>query len=473
MTQVHTVGAYSKDPKIERSLRHSLRDGVAYAVMTGAGEIYFSAYALFLKATTAQIAFLAAVPALLGSFAQLFSAWLARRSGQRKKIILGGVIFQALTWLPIIWLPYFFPAYAVPIMIAAVMLYYAAGNIASPLWNSLMGDLVPEQKRGRFFAQRTRRMSLTTFTSLMIAGGVLHLTDVQGMTRLGFLVIFNVAIVARLYSLHQLSRMAEPPSMIDAMEPVFTRDLLARLRDSQFARFSVFIGLMSFSVALASPFFTVYMLRDLHFSYLEFTAITAVSVLTQFMTLTMWGRIGDAFGNRLILVATGFSIPFLPLLWLVSTNFWYIVVIQVFNGLSWAGFSLSASNYIYDTVAPAKRARYGAMHSVLNNSGVFAGALLGGYLGSVLPAQVTLLGYTLHWPSSLCWLFLISGCARAVMALIFLPRLREMRSVRPLPFPSLIYRVTQFHALSGLVFSLLPYGQGRRRRPRRAVPGDR
>ncbi len=473
MSQIRATSVYSKDPQVERSLRHSMRDGVAYAVMTGAGEIYFSAYALFLKATTAQIAFLAAVPALLGSFAQLFSAWLARRSGQRKKIILVGVIFQALAWLPIIWLPYFFPAYAVPIMIAAVMLYYATGNIASPLWNSLMGDLVPEQKRGRFFAQRTRRMSLTTFASLMIAGGVLHVTDVQGITRVGFLVIFNVAIIARLYSLYQLSRMVEPPSMMDAMEPVFTRDLLPRLQRSQFARFSLFIGLMSFSVALASPFFTVYMLRDLHFSYLEFTAITAVSVLTQFMTLTMWGRLSDAFGNRLILVATGFSIPFLPLLWLVSTNFWYIAVIQVFNGLSWAGFSLSASNFIYDTVAPAKRARYGAMHSVLSNTGVFGGALLGGYLGSLLPAQVSLLGYTLHWPSSLCWLFLMSGCARAAIALIFLPGLREMRSVRPLPFPSLIYRVTQFHALSGLVFSLLPYGQGRRRRPRRPVPDSR
>ena len=54
--------AYSKDPEVERSLRYSVRDGVAYAVMTGAGEIYFSAYALFLLATTAQVSFLAAAP---------------------------------------------------------------------------------------------------------------------------------------------------------------------------------------------------------------------------------------------------------------------------------------------------------------------------------------------------------------------------------------------------------------------------
>lgn len=457
---------YSKDPQVERSLRHSLRDGVAYAVMTGAGEIYFSAYAIFLKASTAQISFLAAVPSLLGSFAQLFSAWLARRTGRRKDIILAGVLSQALTWLSIIWLPLIFPDYGASILIVAVVLYYATGNLAAPLWNSLMGDLVPEHKRGRFFAQRTRSMSLMSFLALVAAGGVLHFADLHETTRLGFLLIFNVAIIARFYSLYQLNCMEEPASVSDAMQPVFTRDMLQRLRNSQFARFSVFFGMMSFSVALAAPFFTMYMLRDLHFSYLEFTAATAVSVLAQFMTLTMWGRLSDIFGNRLIMLATGFLIPMLPLLWLVSVNFWYILAIQVLGGLSWAGFSLSASNYVYDTVAPSKRARYGALHSVLSSSGVFAGALLGGYLGSLLPASVEILGVRVHWPSSLSWLFLISGLARAVMALLFLPRLREVREVRPLPFPSLIYRVTQFHAVSGLVFSLFPFGQGRRQKPR-------
>src|SRR4030067_1340604 len=65
---------YSKDPSIDKSLRHSVKDGVAYSVMAGGGESYFSAFALFLKATTEQIALLASLPPLLGSFAQLVSA---------------------------------------------------------------------------------------------------------------------------------------------------------------------------------------------------------------------------------------------------------------------------------------------------------------------------------------------------------------------------------------------------------------
>ena len=36
---------YSKDARVERSLRHSVRDGVSYSMMAGAGETYLSAYA--------------------------------------------------------------------------------------------------------------------------------------------------------------------------------------------------------------------------------------------------------------------------------------------------------------------------------------------------------------------------------------------------------------------------------------------
>ena len=43
----------------------------------------------------------------------------------------------------------------------------------------------------------------------------------------------------------------------------------------------------NFAVAIASPSFTVYMLRDLHFTDLEYTASTGISVLAQFLTLNM------------------------------------------------------------------------------------------------------------------------------------------------------------------------------------------
>lgn len=445
----------SHDPVVERSLRHSVRDAAAYSVMTGVGETYFSAYAVFLKASTAQVALLSSLPPLLGSFAQLLSAWWGHRRDLRKPIILAGVYLQAFAWLPLMLLPLIFPDYAVPLLIASVIVYHAGGNLATPQWSSMMGDLVPERSRGRFFALRTRVASVMSFVALVAGGLILHLFDEFGYTLAGYLVVFTIAAIARLISLHHLRKMHDPPrtgALFDLPSP---RRLLQRARHSAFVRFSFFYASMQFAVAIASPFFTVYMLRDLHFSYLMFMANTAASVLAQFLTLNMWGRISDRFGNRLILAATGIVIPIFPALWLVSSDPWYLIAIQALGGFVWAGFSLSAGNFIYDLVPSPKRATYVAYHSVLMAVGVFLGAMLGGYLGLVLPDTLQIGGETYHWGSALLGVFLISSLARLAIALLFIPHLREVREVPPMSVSGLIFRVSRVHALAGVIFDMV------------------
>lgn len=88
------------NPPVKRALRYSLHDGAAFGVMNGAGESYFSAFALYLKASSQEIAWLAAFPPLIGSWMQLVSAWIGRAGRHRKSLIIAGTLSQALVWLP-------------------------------------------------------------------------------------------------------------------------------------------------------------------------------------------------------------------------------------------------------------------------------------------------------------------------------------------------------------------------------------
>jgi MFS family permease len=161
-------------------------------------------------------------------------------------------------------------------------------------------------------------------------------------------------------------------------------------------------------------------------------------------------------------VATGTLIPVMPALWLVSTDFRWIFLIQIVGGFGWAGFALASGNYLYDTIAPERRARYLALNAVLGAFGVCAGALTGGALAERLPAEFTLGAAAFAWPSALCWLFLLSALARAACMLAFLPRLSEARAVRPLPASGALFRITQYHAQAGLVFGLAVFRRLRR-----------
>ena len=422
---------FSKDPQVETSLRHSVRDAVAHSAMSGAGESFFSAFALFLKASNAQIALLASLPPLLASLAQLVSVWCGRFVQRRQSIILFGAYVQCFLWLPLLALPLLFPEHAVTLFIIVIVFYQASSHLIAPQWSSLMGDLVPRRKRGRYFGMRTRYATVASFSSLVIAGSVLHWFDGHGATVTGFIVIFSFAAIARLVSAYHMSRMYEPPRTAELPSATFNvKAWTRRFRNSPAVRFSMFYACFQATVSIAAPFFTVYMLRELKFSYLEFMCVTATSVLLHFTSLPTWGRISDAWGNRVIVVFAGALITTFPLLWLVSTNIWFIIGVQMASGMCWSGFGLATTNFLYDTVPAEKRSQYLAFHNVLGAIAVCVGALIGGTLATTLPHDFTLGSYHFDWLTPLYGVFLISSLARMVVAALCLPRLREVREER-------------------------------------------
>ena len=447
------AGQFSKDPAIDNALRHSVRDGMAYTVQVGAGETYFSAFALFLRATAPQVALLSTLPPLLASSAQLFSAWIGGYVG-RRRLVLFGCALQALLWLPIVALPALLGGYAIPALLALLVLYHSANNLAAPQWTSIMRDLVSERRRGRYFAHRTRLMTITTFVSLVACGVILHELDTAGRTYLGFVVIFLVAFVARTISVYHLTFLHEMPPTTTAPD-MHIEHWWRTLLSTGAIGFSIYVALMNAAVGISSPFFTVYMLRDLKLSYFEFTMLQGASVLVQFLMLTTWGRIADIYGNRLILIVTSISLPIVPAIWLLSDNFWALVLFQALSGLSWSGFTLSAGNLLYELVPQTRRAAYVAFHNVGTAAGVFGGAMLGSLLQGVLPPRAVLFG-TSGVVSSLLYIFVISGIVRAIVAALLARRVRELRKPRrELSAPALVLRVTGLNAMVGIIYDFI------------------
>ena len=447
------AGQFSKDPVVDKALRHSVRDGMAYTVQVGAGETYFSAFALFLGATAPQVALLSTLPPLLASSAQLFSAWIGSYVG-RRRVVLVGCALQALLWLPIVVLPALLGEYAIPALLVLLVLYHSANNLAAPQWTSIMRDLVSERRRGRYFAHRTRLMTITTFVSLVACGLILHELDTVDRTYLGFVVIFLIAFVARTISVYHLTFLHEMPPTTTAPD-MHIEHWWRTLLSTGAIGFSIYVALMNAAVGISSPFFTVYMLRDLNLSYLDFTVLQATSVLVQFLMLTTWGRVADIYGNRLILIVTSISLPIVPSIWLLSDNFWALILFQALSGLSWSGFTLSAGNLLYELVPQTRRAAYVAFHNVGTAAGVFGGAMLGSLLEVVLPPRAVLFGDS-GVLSSLIYIFVISGIARAIVAALLARRVRELRKPRrALSAPALVLRVTGLNAMVGVIYDFI------------------
>ena len=440
------------------TLSVSRKEAVASSAMTGICDNYLGAFAISLRASLPQMGLLAALPQLAGAAFQLLSVWLCSHFRRRHAIVVG-VALQAAAVLGMAMVALLRPMHSVAWLIGLAVIYHACANFVQPQWRSWMGSIVPARRRGAFFAGRTRLTMITSFAVFAAGGALLGWFERFELAWLGFFLLLLLAAVGRGLSAWQLHLMHDPDQHNLAGGTTFV-DTLVRVRESfhdrAFREYSLFFAAMQGAVAISGPFFSVYMLNDLGYSYWQFTANVGVSILTQFFTLSTWGYLCDRWGNRFVMVTSCSVLPLLPALWLFSDNFYYLLCVQVMSGLAWGGFTLSTSNYLYD-LRPARAdfASYAAVQSSLSAIGVFFGALLGGYLASALPHLVDLLPESWQLEHSVILIFATSSLLRAGIAAWFLPRSVELRVRHRPDLLKVVYRVARFTPGAGVVLDWL------------------
>ncbi len=269
-----------QDERITKSLRYSVIDGGFSAAMIGFGESFFTAYALLMKATALQVGLLSALPPALGSLLQFFANRVTRAFGSRKRTVVTAALGQGLMYVPIA-LVFFTGLARVQYLILFACLYWSFGLILGPAWNSWMGDLVQENQRGSYFGRRSKITGAATFVALLAGGCILSKFEGSGhWTQYnGFVLIFFLALACRMVSVLFLSKKYEPPSTPQQRPAFGFLEFVQQARHRNHGRFVLYLGFMNFSVYLAAPYFTPYMLDGLHLNYLTFTVVNAAAIV--------------------------------------------------------------------------------------------------------------------------------------------------------------------------------------------------
>ena len=440
----------------EQGRRYGLRDGACQAITQGSGEQYLSAFALLLQASPFQLSVLSALPQLIGTGAQLASVKLLQWFPDRKALIFAGTVGQAFVWIPIVLLPLLFPQWGPWLVVGGAAAYFACTHFTTPAWNSLIADWLDQHERGAYFARRAKIIAGLSFFALCGAGWALSLWQDSPAAWWGFVLIFALAGSARILSAWALSPVQDvhPTAHQEAQQGF--RDFFRRSATKDFRRFLVFSGLMHAAVLIAGPFFVLYMLRDLHLSYFGYGGWLAAGLLGQLLTLQAWGYFGDRFGNKALLSITGFTVPFLPMLYLVSTNLSFLLAVNFLGGVIWAGLALGLQNYVFDSVRPEDRAKAIALYSTVNAVGWSVGALLGSWLVERLPAHIEWGGVVFEPVSNLPFVFFLSGVLRLLVSASLLGTFHEARQVERASRQRLLWELPLVKPVARFVAWTLP-----------------
>jgi MFS family permease len=424
----HQVHNHQSRQKVRNSLKLSILDGSAYAAMLGFTQNFTTPFALVLQASSMQIGLLSSIPGIATAFTQLAAPGLAERAGNRKRMIMTAAFFHAMMWLPVFLVPYFFRSAGVWWLIGLVTICFVTDSMSFPPWGSMMADLVPEELRGRYFGFRGRIAVFITLVFSLLAGGILQI--LSGNVFVGFAVLFGGAAGFRLLSFFFLSRMYEPPVTLEKENAPGVMQIVRTLGTSNLGRYMIYIALIYFGMMLSGPFFSVFMLRDLHFNYLTYTIVTSASIVANLFFLPFWGRRADRAGNLKIVRITSWLMPVVPMLWLVSANPVYLVFANIVSGFTWSGFNLASVNFVFDASEPGNRTKQIAVFNSFIWLAICIGSLVGGYL---IPHLPHFLGFQMRT------LFTLSGVVRGVVVIVLLRTIVEVRHVPSLSAFSVLF----------------------------------
>lgn len=429
----------------ENARKHSIKEGKFAGIAQGAGHSYISPFAIAAGATNAQVGLLSTFPQILRPLAQLFGARLIERE-KRKKVIVKYVLLEAFVWFLFVLLGILIYLGKIKHQSIAIIGLYCLsifiGNLAAPAWFSWMGDIVPEKIRGRYFAKRNKLTGAITLIVMLSASFLLDLFKTKGLVLVGFSLLFLISGIARSFSGLIFKKQYEPELKLQEGYYFSFFSFFKKLPFNNFGRFTIFVALVNLTQFIAGPFFAVYMLKNLGLSYLWFTLITISGSLFNLASLSLWGNLSDKYGNKFIMTLAGSLIPILPILWLISPNPFYLMIIPGFmGGIAWAGFNLGAGNFIYSAVTPERRAIVIAYHNII----ISAGMLIGGLIGSLVVQS------NIQFMPIILFIFLLSGILRAIVIAGFLPIFQEPHKVKvPRDIPKAIIREIKPQFNSGL-----------------------
>lgn len=339
---------------VQRGMKWLVLDGICSQTMgVLVGGAFLVQFALLLGASNAVIGFVAAVGPLT-QILQIPAVVITERTRMRKATTVVSVLIGRVALLLVAAVPFLVPErFRVAVFLGGLLVYYGLGAIAGCAWNSWMRDLIPQEVMGRYFS---RRLAIATAVgaglSLAAALGLGAFKAAMPSEIAGYSAIFVVGIAAGLIGTIFLTLTPEP-----RMEPVESHGIMASLsqplRDANFRNLLVFMGFWSFSVNLAAPFFTVYLLKRLGFSMTWVIALAVLSQAVNVFFFRVWGRIADKFANKPALGAAGFMFILSILVWPFTANpnmrflaIPLVLLVHVMGGISTAGMAVCGGNIV-------------------------------------------------------------------------------------------------------------------------------
>jgi len=422
--------------QLQYGRRLMTQEGTLWAVMNAIavpGGLVLTGFALYMGADAFVLGLVSALP-LVAALLQLWTPQFLVLLGSRKRVTIYALTIARLLLLPLTALA--LVAWLLPqqkglwliLFLVILTLFSGFTAIGGTTWLSWAVTMVPIEKRASYFARRSTIVGLMGLVVTLAAGTLLDnwKESTPGGEQVHPAAYFVLLLIAAIFSLTTIFSLKKTPDIATAPapgipRPKFQDSLIATWKLLPLRNYLIFRAVWLFAVGLVLPYYTVYMLQNLHLTFTEISILQNAGMLAMLIATPFWGQIADKYGNSRVIYWTSWFKVLYILLWALivpGQPFFPLLAIHLTLAVD-AGLTLSSSNLLMNLMPSHGAENVGyfsvfvAATSVISSIGPFIAGIAIGILAST---QVSLLEMDF---GAIQVIFLASGVLRGLSMFFF------------------------------------------------------
>ena len=332
----------------------SIYNGMASTVAMNFSNNFFPIFAItILSATNYQVGLISSLPPLMALLMTIPAAILLNRAHEHKKLVALSILLARIMFLFIVVVVYIpsesMQAWAFLIIVALMSVPNTVANIG---WQTLISGMISESRRGEFFSDRNRLLTMVGLVSTLVIGIVMK--D-QSNNVTAYQILFAIAFGFGLLEAFILMKHDEPRT--SGSGPLVKKKLMewSIFKHSSFVWFLAAALFFNFAWQMAWGIFNIYHVRVVGATIFWISMFSVGNMLMQILTFPLWKKWAERKSNVRVFVYAAIGMASTPFLTVLSTNLYYLTIVQTMSGFFLSGVVLLLFNLLLEQSPEASR----------------------------------------------------------------------------------------------------------------------
>ncbi|MDR6123675.1 MFS family permease [Bacillus sp. SLBN-46] len=355
----------------------SIYHGMVSTIAVNLAGNFFPIFAIsILGATNYQVGLISSLPPLVALLTTIPAAIVLNRLEQQKRTVAMSVFWARIMFLLLIGVAFVTSDYQAWAFLIIVALMNIPGTISNIGWQTLISGMISEERRGSFFSDRNRLLTIVGMVTTLIIGIVMKK---QTDNALAYQCLFFIAFVFGLFEVFFLLKHKEKAEPKKKKEQNSFMDW-SIFKDNGYKWFLISALCFNFTWQLVWGLFNIYNVKYAHATILWISIFSVANQLVQIFSFPLWKKWAEQKSNTLMLVWVAVGMATAPILNVLSTNLYYLTFVAMTSGFFVSGTMLLLFNLLLEQSPKEKRTYCITTYNVLLSFVAFIAPQIGIWL---------------------------------------------------------------------------------------------